>query len=403
MKIKNEKIGIWGYGRVGKAAAQLLLKHDARIVVYDSNALALAQCSFKTTQSIEDFFAQTDIILPSPGIDINPYIATYPGKWISELDLFQSFFTKKTIAITGSVGKTSVTHLLTQALKDAGWRVQAGGNIGTPMLSLIETQNDLDAEELELSSYQLEHTQSFAPDLAIWTNLYPNHLDRHTTIEQYFLAKYQILRYQTPKKIALAPLDLEPLIKKKSPQSSLRFFDPSKRPLHHPSGFAVNWIIVETALSLLNETPTKIRPPFLEHRLETVATVKGATFINDSKSTTPASTLAALNCFKSSKILLLLGGLSKGVDRTDLIKSLSKNITTVCFGSESKTLFNICKKHSINASCHASTQLAIEYSLTHAHMYDIILFSPSGSSFDEFANYEKRGNLFKKMILSHKN
>ncbi len=402
--MRQKKIAIWGYGRVGRSAGRLFSKLGATVFVYDSNTSATRECPFQIAQSIQDLFAQSEYLLPSPGIDIWPYKNQYNGIWLTELDIFQSLFKKTIIAITGSVGKTTVTHLLTHTLKAASWQVEAAGNIGTPMLDMIEKQNELDAIVLELSSFQLEYAQSFAPDLAIWTNLYPNHLDRHTTMEGYFFAKYNILKNQTSAQQVLASLVLQSPIEKQQPKSSILFFDPREKPSVHPSGFAVNWLIVEKALSLLQVTfPDHIEVSSLEHRLEKVAEINGVTFINDSKSTTPSSTLAAIESLEAPRILLFLGGLSKGIDRSDLIKKLrTKSIKVFCFGKESQQLFTLCLQHNIAASCHDTFDHAVKHCMKIVQSKDTVLFSPAGSSFDEFQNYEERGNRFKKIVLEHK-
>ncbi len=404
MNIRQKTIGIWGYGRVGSSAGRLFSQLGATVLVYDFQSSVMDNCPFQVTQSIQDLFAQSEYLLPSPGIDIRAYKNEYEGTWLTELDLFQSLFRKKIIAITGSVGKTTVTHLLTHALKAAGWRVEAAGNIGTPMFDMIEKQNKLDAIVLEVSSFQLEHAQSFAPELAIWTNLYPNHLDRHTTMKNYFLAKYNLLKNQTDAQQAIASLALQSQIEKQQPKSVILFFDSEEKPSVHPSGFAVNWLIVEKALSLLQVTfPDHIEAPSLAHRLEKVAEINGVTFINDSKSTTPSSTLAAIESLEAPRILLFLGGLSKGIDRSKLIKKLrTKSIKIFCFGKESQQLFTICKQHNIAASCHDTLDPAVQECMKTMQLHDIVLFSPAGSSFDEFQNYEERGNVFKKIVLEHK-
>ncbi len=403
MKLKNKTIGIWGYGRVGQSAAHLCAQLGATPIVYDANKNSLKTCSYPTFQSIDTLLEKSDFIIPSPGIDITPYKKQYAEKWIAELDLFQSLFHKKIIAITGSVGKTSVTHMLTQTLQAAGWRIQAAGNIGIPMLSIIEEQSNLDTIILEVSSFQLEHARLFAPDLAIWTNLHPNHLDRHKTLQNYFDAKYHIIAHQAASQKALISIPLKAKIEAQKPPSMIEYFDPEHSPEHHHSGFPSNWLIIEKTLKILQTPfPENISLTPLEHRLETVCTINDALIINDSKSTTPASTLAALESQNASRIVLFLGGLSKGIDRSELIQSLKSNIEVICFGAESEQLFNFCKKYSVAATQHATMKDAIAHCMKIIKQKDVVLFSPSGSSFDEFDNFEHRGNQFKRIVLSYK-
>ena len=403
MKLANKTIGIWGFGLVGQSAARLCSQHGAQVIVFDANETALRECPHPIAYNHEALFNQCDFIIPSPGIAITPYKKMFAGKWLFELDLFQSLFKKKIGAITGSIGKTSVTHLLTQTLRAAGLKVMAAGNIGTPLLDCVEKQHELDLIILEVSSFQLEHTESFAPDLAIWTNFYPNHLDRHITIENYFDAKYHLIQFQKSSQSALIPIELKNAIEKKQPKSCLHSFDPLEKPQHALPGFKANLLIIEKALSLLNiPFPQKIPLTQLEHRLEKVCAIQDTLFINDSKSTTIASTKAAVELFKGKQIILLLGGLSKGVDRSQLIASLPNTVEVLCFGAESEELFNMCRTYTVRATAHTHLFKAIDHALRTLKSNTVVLLSPAGSSFDEFKNFEERGNLFKKIVLSYK-
>ncbi len=400
MKIQNKTIGIWGYGAVGKSVSEMLSGNGNSILVYDENAQVRHNCPYRVVDSLDILFTQSEHLIASPGVDTRPYRQAYKGAWICELDLFQQLFHKPIIAITGSVGKTSVTHMLTETLKQAGWRIESAGNIGTPMLSLVSEQNNLDAIVLELSSFQLEFAQHFKPDLAIFTNLYPNHLDRHTTMQNYFLAKYNLIKHQTNTQKALISTELKAQIETASPSCKVTFFNPLEKPIHHFSGFACNWLIVEKVLEIL-QVPfpkiAKITP--LEHRLEKITTINGITYINDSKSTTPASTLAAIETIKGTRILLMLGGLSKGVDRSKLIKKIAdKPIIIFCFGKEAKELYKMCERFGIKSECHTSLKASFAHCIKEALPGDTILLSPAGSSFDEFENYMQRGNLFKQLL-----
>ncbi len=400
MKLHNKTIGIWGYGAVGKSVSNALFKNEYDVLVYDDDAQTRLDCPYKTTNSVDNLFTQSEYLIPSPGVDTRAYRQKYKGIWLSELDLFQQVFHKPIIAITGSVGKTSVTHMLTETLQQAGWRAEAAGNIGTPMVDMVNKQQGLDAIVLELSSFQLEYAQNFKPDLAIFTNLYPNHLDRHATMHDYFLAKYNLIKQQTCEQKALIPIELKHRMESLSPSASITYFDLHVRPAHHPSGFAANWLIVEKALELLQvpfPTITDILP--LEHRLEKVAIINGVTFINDSKSTAPASTLSAIETIESSRILLLLGGLSKGIDRSELIKKLAaRSIIIICFGKEAEQLHQMCEYFGVKSSHHSRLKIAFIDCVKQAVSGDTILLSPAGSSFDEFENYKARGNFFKQLL-----
>jgi UDP-N-acetylmuramoylalanine-D-glutamate ligase len=250
-------------------------------------------------------------------------------------------------------------------------------------------------------------------------------------MREYLDAKSHLIRYQTSKQSALLPVELADALLNLHPKSSLSFFGtaPHSRnyPLfsieaqkiclhtHHttipimplsnldPSVFSPNWLIVYAALRLLNVVPpvlSKINP--IAHRLERVALINGITFYNDSKSTTPASTQAALSAVNAPRTILFLGGLNKGIDRTPLIKSLQhKPVQVICFGKEAEQLHTQCTALQISSRSFSTLYEAFQFCTTVMQPQDCVLFSPAGSSFDLFENYEQRGEEFKALVLTY--
>ncbi len=446
MDLQHKKIGIWGFGIVGKAAAALLSTQSISVTIMEKRALteqenALIKQYHATSihqDSVNDFFDQNDLILMSPGIDPRPYAQHYKHKFITELDLLSSAFTKPIVAITGTVGKTSVTHFLSTLLNHTR-RVATAGNIGIGMLDLINKQEQYDCAVLEVSSFQLEYCTQFQPHLAIITNLYSNHLDRHGTLENYLAAKLHILSAQKKEQRALLPIELlnyEPvrtLVEQQKDRFS--FFSVQKTPGHFEyelfwiennqimtqkngtqkvittlssfpqRSYPENWLIVAAALHILDQpfdfdATVNFDSEVLNHRLEKINTVQEITFYNDSKSTVPESTLAAVHSFGDQRLVLILGGLSKGVDRAALlIAHLPKTIVhVICFGAEKEQLVTACTQYGITASRYETLREAFIAACTYANETIPVLFSPSGSSYDLFNNYQERGNAFKKLI-----
>ena len=196
----NKKIGIWGLGIVGKSAVRYFHQKKYTLEVLDKREptaqeqefLAQLHVPWYTQDQLIPFLERNDAILPSCGIDLRPY-AKFEHKWLSELDLFGKECSKPIIAITGSVGKTTVTHLLSQLIAANGKKVFTGGNIGVGLLESIDAANQADIIVLEVSSFQLERCKSFAPHCAITTNIFANHLDRHGTFEDYVNSKMKIV------------------------------------------------------------------------------------------------------------------------------------------------------------------------------------------------------------------
>lgn len=490
------KLGIIGFGVVGKSvlacvrnpqvygsmglpiltdAQQLCVRvWDARQLTQDEHNIIQtykADAVEASRMSLIDFIKDNDYIVLSPGVGLNQY-KEFVATFLCELDLFATLFKKPVIAVTGSFGKTTITKLLGKIVSmvpaipksldfltecDAGKRNRkflVGGNVGIGMLDLIPHQDSCDGAVLELSSFQLEHSKKFAPDLAIWTNLYPNHLDRHQTLFDYFEAKFNLLRFQKKENVALLNFDLfegqigdwfnERLEVVQSTiyiyttrsidQISLHSIKRHEFYLFYSNGshlhkakivngvlqdtislldmswlpditFLQNWIAVIGALHILGtdfaelkNLITTIQEPLLDehhHRLEYVATINNVDFYNDSKSTVAQTTLAAFDKLAGHgrPIILIIGGLGKGVDRAPILASL--HISSLlkkmyCFGADCARFTN-CIKMSTLEEVVADIARIMQPG-------DIVLFSPSGTSYDLFKNFEHRGNVFKDLI-----
>ncbi len=397
MKLKNKKIGIWGFGTVGRAAANFLSEKNAIIKIYDDAQISTHHPQAHTKLELFDW---ADAILPSPGVDISPYLKKFKGTWLNELDLFAHYFKKKIIATTGTLGKTSVTHGLNYVLQHNGIRSIAAGNIGLPCLSIINNQHNLDMAVLEVSSFQLEHCKTFAPDIAIWTNFYPNHLDRHKTIEEYFASKLLIALHQKKHQVALLPYEFK---KKFSTLQSRCMFH--KQTYNHTKEYftgilAANSYLIKKTLKLIGIRSHKLIIPPLEHRLEPIVTKFGLTFINDSKSTTPESTVGALEQFKHNNMIVLIGGLNKGIDRSLLLnKLIHYNVIVVFFGKEDAfNLYQKAQSKSFSSFYFPTLSDSLNFIRQQNFNNSVVLFSPAGSSFDLYSNYIERGNDFKRLV-----
>lgn len=444
--------GIWGLGIVGKSVIRFLHMQGHILSVYDSRPLTAEEEAFLKTYQVkyyapehqEAFFQENDFLVPSPGIVLTPAQA-YLDKVFHELTIFGPRWRKPLIAVTGSLGKTTLVTLLHSLLTANEHPVATGGNIGTPMLDLLPRQDMVTYGLLELSSFQLEYADTFAPDLAIITNLYANHLDRHGTMEDYFKAKAQIFAHQRPEQKMLVPFVLAKEVRKFTERPCTYFAseEPSGKDLEllkegdalytlkgatltrrsrtagqiitthvrvKPSiaqkGDALlheTWLILLTVsdmlgmLSSYNFTVPEFLP--LEHRIEFVGSRGGTLFYNDSKSTIVEATKAAVLTLASRPIHLMLGGISKGVDRAPLIAELKPYISsTVCFGKEAQELDAQCKKYGIPSSAHATLDDALKTCLQLAKKDEVILLSPSGASYDLYKDYQERGRHFKKLV-----
>ena len=329
MELDQKNIGIWGFGIVGKAAASYLHNKCAYVEICDKRELTeeeqnsvrnlgAAWSQGQDSASIEAFIARNDHIIVSPGIDTRPY-AQFAHKFIAEFDLFHASYGKSIVAITGSVGKTTVTNLLAHIIRSYDPRWWMGGNIGTGVLDVLAIKDETEGAVIEVSSFQLDQCTTFAPDLAIITNIYPNHLDRHGGFQQYRDAKCKIFTKQHADQIALIPLSLKLSLNMQNQSSTVHFFSPSNpgtqvieqlpkasilfyidndRIKAYNDGktitlveinklpsisFLENWLII-CAVLFISQLPVDnlieiaASAPLQEHRLERVATINGIDF-----------------------------------------------------------------------------------------------------------------------------
>ena len=482
------KLGIIGFGIVGKSVLAFLKRnheqgvdqpfHDAAhdgaaidIQIWDKRHLdqqeqALAVAHGATIVDVEHvdlptFIESHDYLVASPGVDLSTYVGA-ERKVISELDFFASFYKKPVIAVTGSLGKTTVTKLigslggmLPLRVSEGGYlRPAVGGNVGVGMLDLVSRGDDNDCAVLELSSFQLEFNHKFAPDIAVWTNLYSNHLDRHKTLENYFNAKFNMLRLQRSDHISIFSSDLllgpaHELFIQAMSQLHSRLIICSQRtlgeilpdfswlrhalfftceegmvtrstvnhghvidlePIIHKSQlprvtFDSNRVQVIATLHAMKLDIKKLAQVLeavqqtllsdLQHRVRHCATVRGVTFYDDSKSTVAEATFAAAERLADSgrPMIIILGGLGKGADRSWLMPALEKldNLKQVfCFGPECSVFPGARACDTLDDVMNAVDDIMLPG--------DLVLFSPSGSSFDFFKNYEHRGQMFEGLV-----
>lgn len=453
--LKNKHIGVWGYGLFGKSMLRYLIDNNIKVTVMDKGMrpaeLGDKNIHYITQEQMVSFFNSIDYVIPSQGISLTEHYQTYADKFIMELDIFHSINTATTkmftIAITGTAGKTTVTTVLSELLASYGKKTVTGGNIGIPTIDLFSSAISTNAQiaVLETSSFQLAYTKQFAPDLAIITNISENHLDWHGSMDAYRYAKWHITDFQSSEQQCILPDTIAHHMaqEKRLPKSKIYVYTVIPQQ-HHPavpdysygifyvydgkiwqklSGqppkelislnalpditFTQNWIIVISSLILLNipiieiilHTKT-IKIP--AHRLEKIGTYNGCTIYNDSKATTIEATQCALNKLSDNPILLILGGHGKGVNRLPLIASLPSKVKKIyCFGAEADAISNACKQYSIPVSQYADLKDLITECINDAIANDQILFSPAGSSWDLFTDYQERGNLFKKIVLEH--
>ena len=348
----------------------------------------------------------------------------------SEVELADRFLHGRLIGITGSNGKTTTTSLIEHILKNAGFSTILAGNIDTPLIARVEQSRDDAVSVVELSSFQLELIETFRPNISVFLNLSPDHLDRHHTFEAYGRAKARIFQNQTETDEAVLNAD-DPATTPLAPTKPQVYWFSRKQRVAQGAFVRSNEIVFRqdgreepvlslkeiplagahnienvlasvTAARLAGAEPSAIAKGVrsfagVEHRLEFVAEISGVRYYNDSKATNVDATLKALDAFPR-RILILLGGKDKGSDYTVLQRSLrEKAILALLIGAAAEKIEKQITG-SVAIERAGTIERAVEIASQAARPGDVVLLAPACASFDQFENYEHRGRVFKELV-----
>ena len=441
----GKSVAIVGMARSGMAAAEFLWKRGVRVTLSDSRPAAALESEIRILNERNiryeagghsmDLFDSADMVVVSPGVPLSlPVLrhAAQAGKTlISEIELASRYLRGKVIAITGTNGKTTTTTLIGEILRTGGLTVQVGGNIGTPLVSLVESSAEDTWSVVEVSSFQLEAAPTFRPDVAVILNITPDHLDRYASFEAYAQAKLNIFENQGSNDFAVLNHEDSSLRNAAAKIRSQVFWFSGSHKVPRGTCTVGGQIIYESGngsepVMACDEVPLKGRHNIenvaaaitaarlagipsssiarsvrifkaVEHRLEPVAEIKGVHFFNDSKATNVDATIKALEAFESG-VILILGGRDKGGNFKMLSHLLQQRAKSVILLGE--------------ASEKIRTQLAGTVPMTQAHGMDdavklafqqaasgnTVLLAPACASFDMFQNYEHRGKEFKAAV-----
>ncbi len=439
MELKDRKMLVVGLGKTGKDTVNFLLGKGAQVRVSDSSPIEKISGEVKLLESrgvkveagehAAETFLWAETIVLSPGVPFNVrevQIAMAQGiEVISEVELAWRFIDTPIIAITGSNGKTTTSTLIARILERDGQRVFLGANIGTPLIQIAEGADNFDILVLELSSFQLQGVQSFRPDVAIVLNISPNHLDHHESFDEYVESKMKIYSNQTGDDWFVYNGGDE-VIKKYLPEVCSKKVPFGRRNKHEGVTYNGSGITFRDHIYNLKETkllgshnvenimaaiagtvilgcnPLVIQEEIktfdpLPHRNEFVREIEGAKFYNDSKSTSPAATLSALESLPRP-IILIAGGKDKGVSFKPLKNIVREKVRFLILIGESKLRMKQEIGDGISCALAGSLKEALDITLQNMEGEDSVLFSPACSSFDMFTSYEDRGMKFKEIV-----
>jgi UDP-N-acetylmuramoylalanine--D-glutamate ligase len=444
VELKGKRVLVVGLARTGVATALFCAAHGARVTATDSQPasqlvevllkLQAAGVACEVGAHSEQLFVRQDLIVASPGVPADaPALVAARAQGVtvwSEIELASRSLLGKLIGITGSNGKTTTASLVAHILRSAGFPTILAGNIGTPLIACVEDSRENSVTVAELSSFQLELTDKFRPNIAMFLNLTPDHLDRHRTMEAYGAAKAKIFANQSRQDSAILNADDVAATSHAPTGPSVYWFSQKQRV---KQGAFVNDGDIVFCSAGQQETILRVKDiPLVgahnlenvlaavvaaklagadssavgnavstftgvDHRLEFVAEIAGVLYYNDSKATNVDATQKALESF-GGRVIVILGGKDKDSDYRALRKDLrQRGIRALLIGSAADKIASHIAG-SVALELVGTLERAVQRAEQIAHAGDIVLLAPACASFDQFENYEHRGRVFKDLV-----
>ncbi|HYL68239.1 MAG TPA: UDP-N-acetylmuramoyl-L-alanine--D-glutamate ligase [Candidatus Limnocylindria bacterium] len=442
--LAGKRVLVVGLARTGMATALFSAGYGATVTATDEKPEAqLADAAARLREAgmtVElgghrpEIFVEQDLIVVSPGVPAKlPQLEQARARGIpvwSEIELAWRLLRGKLIAITGSNGKTTTTALIEHILKTANIPTLVGGNIGVPLLALVESSMDTTVTVAEISSFQLETIEAFRPEIGVLLNLTPDHLDRHASFEEYAHAKMRMFENQLERDAAVLNADDPEITRRMPSRGHIYWFSRQKRVAEgvflrdgqiffRMDGAEValarrediqlrgehnveNVLAACAAAYLAGADPAAIANGVktfqgVEHRLEFVAEVGGVNFYNDSKATNVDATLKAIEAFPGP-LIVILGGKDKGSPYAPLREPLREQarLALVIGAAAEKIESELGDAVAVERA--GTMDRAVRMAHERAKPGDTVLLAPACSSFDQFENFEHRGRVFKELV-----
>jgi len=447
-EVKGKRFSVIGGARSGIAVARLLKLHGGTVFVSDkvtgenmkqaAEELDLAGIRYEFGANTERVL-DTDVVVLSPGVPSDvPLVKQSLAKGlsvVSEVEVASWFCTAPIVAITGTNGKTTTTTLTGRMFEDAKHPCIVAGNIGTAFSQVAGQIGNDGAAVLEISSFQLDHIQTFRPKVAVWLNVTPDHLDRYDhSYEKYIASKCRIFENQKNGDVLVYNADDETErshVENLAPQSAKKLafsihaqveegafvkaghmkvrLNGIESDVIATAKIAIrgihnlyNAMAATLAARVMGISTASIRSTLknfkgVEHRLEFVREVNGVTYVNDSKATNIDSVWYALQSF-DKPIVLFLGGRDKGNDYSRLVDLVKRQVKAIVAIGESADIVTKAFASVVRVTAATSMEEAVQIAARAAAPGDVVLFSPACASFDWFENYEHRGKVFKGLV-----
>ncbi len=410
--LAGKRVLVEGLARSGLAAAEALVARGAVVVGHDrdesldTGRLDAIGVEVHLGREEETLLQGIDLVVKSPGVPGEaPLVAGARKRRVpvwSEIELGSRLLESPILGVTGTNGKTTTSELLGAIFRAAGRPVEVAGNVGRPLTSVVDAASGTWIV-CELSSFQLEDVETLRPRIAVLLNLEPDHLDRHGTFERYADTKLRIFENQGGEDVAVVPRGFG-AIPGRGERREFHFDDPlpaePRIPGPHNRENAVAATIAARAAGIEDDAIAKGLTTFagVAHRIEVVRELRGVRYVNDSKATNAAAARRALASFPESRLHVILGGLGKAEPYDELAADFKPGDRAYLVGRAAGEIAPALTRAGVSFERSGDVEHAVAAAAEIAQQGDVVLLSPACASFDQFENFEARGDTFRRLV-----
>ena len=412
-ELAGRRVLVVGLARSGKAAAEALVANGASVVGFDRDdevdvgRLSELGVEIRTGAEEETLLQGIDLVVKSPGVPGETVLVDRARTggvpvW-SEIELGARLAGNPMLGVTGTNGKTTTSELLGAIFRAAGRPVEVAGNVGRPLTSLVGTVSADAWIVCELSSFQLEDVHTLKPEIAVLLNLEPDHLDRHGTFERYADAKLRVFERQTADDIAVVPRGFRGV-----PGEAVRVefaaddVLPAQPRIPGPHNLenAAAAAAAARAAGIDDDAIADALTTFdgVPHRIEQVRELRGVRFVNDSKATNVAAALRALASFPGERLHVILGGRGKHESYEALAAAFETGDRAYLIGEAAGEIAAALAAAGVELVQAGDLETAVSLAAAVAEPADVVLLSPACASFDQFRDFEARGDAFRELV-----
>jgi UDP-N-acetylmuramoylalanine--D-glutamate ligase len=413
MELAGKRVLVVGLARSGRAAAEILIHLGAVVVGYDRNsqldAGRLADLGVEVHLGAEEesLLQGIDLLVKSPGVPGESLLVSHArtreiAVW-GEIELGERLLSNPILGVTGTNGKTTTSELLGAMFRAAGRPVEVAGNIGRPLTSLVGSVEPNAWVVCELSSFQLEDVVTLRPRIAVLLNLEPDHLDRHGRFETYSEVKLRIFENQGEEDVAIVPRGFGP-VPGAARRIEFRFDDPLPAepllPGPHNRENAAAATAAARAAAVDNEAIAEALRSFpgVPHRIELVREHHGVRYVNDSKATNVAAALRALASFPDARLHVILGGRGKSEPYEPLATAFKESDRAYLIGEAASQIASALDDYGVAHLDAGNLARAVDAAADAAEAGEVVLLSPACASYDQFRDFEARGDEFRRLV-----